>query len=80
MIKFQMIENEKPLVTFPLFAFNQEQYIREAIEGAFAQTYEPLEISLSDDVSSDDTFEIKVQMANEYSGVHSVKAVQQPIN
>ncbi len=42
----------RPLVTFALFAYNQEQYIREAVEGAFSQTYEPLEIILSDDCSS----------------------------
>ena len=44
---------DRPLVTFALFAYNQEQYIREAVEGAFSQTYEPLEIILSDDCSSD---------------------------
>ena len=41
----------RPLVTFALFAYNQEKYIREAVEGAFSQTYEPLEIILSDDYS-----------------------------
>jgi len=40
---------ERPLLTFALFGYNQEQYIREAVEGAFAQTYSPLEIILSDD-------------------------------
>jgi len=30
---------DRPLVTFALFAYNQEQYIREAVEGAFSQTY-----------------------------------------
>ena len=32
---------ERPLMTFALFAYNQEKYIREAVVGAFAQTYEP---------------------------------------
>jgi hypothetical protein len=32
---------DRPLVTFALFAYNQEKYIREAVVGAFAQTYEP---------------------------------------
>lgn len=39
---------EKPLVTFALFAYNQESCIREAVEGALAQDYENLEIILSD--------------------------------
>ena len=56
----QMPDNvtDRPLVTFALFAYNQEEFIREAVEGAFAQTYEPLEIILSDDCSSDRTYEI----------------------
>ena len=49
---------DRPLVTFALFAYNQEQHIREAVDGAFSQTYEPLEIILSDDCSTDRTFEI----------------------
>lgn len=64
---------ESPLVTFALFAYNQEQYIREAVEGAFSQTYSPLEIILSDDCSSDQTFEIMENMARNYQGPHLVK-------
>lgn len=63
---------ERPLVTFALFAYNQEKYIREAVEGAFSQTYEPLEIILSDDCSTDRTFEIMQEMAAEYKGPHRV--------
>lgn len=62
----------RPLVTFALFAYNQEAYIREAVEGAFSQTYSPLEVILSDDCSSDRTFEIMQQMAQEYRGPHRV--------
>jgi glycosyltransferase involved in cell wall biosynthesis len=54
---------DRSLVTFALFAYNQEKYIREAVEGALAQTYEPLEIILSDDCSSDRTFETMREMA-----------------
>lgn len=63
---------ERPLVTFAVFAYNQEKYIREAVEGAFAQTYSPLEIILSDDCSTDRTFEIMEEMAREYEGPHRV--------
>jgi glycosyltransferase involved in cell wall biosynthesis len=59
-------------VTFALFAYNQEQYIREAVLGAFSQTYEPLEIILSDDCSTDRTYEIMSEMAREYRGPHRV--------
>ena len=65
---------DQPMVTFALFAYNQEKYIREAVKGAFSQTYEPLEIILSDDCSSDRTFEIMQEMAKAYQGPHRVVA------
>jgi len=70
--KMPQSENQQPLVTFALLAYNQEDYIREAIEGAFSQTYSPLEIILSDDCSSDRTFGIMQEMANKYDGVHRI--------
>lgn len=75
-----MSDAEKPLVTFALFAYNQEQYIREAVEGAFSQTYEPLEIILSDDCSSDRTFEIMQEMVASYVGSHRVILVRNNFN
>lgn len=63
---------DHPLVTFVLFAYNQEDYIRDAVESAFAQTYKPLEIILSDDCSSDRTFNIMQEMAASYRGPHKV--------
>ena len=63
---------EKPLVSLILLAYNQEQYIREAVEGALAQTYEPLEIVISDDCSPDQTFEIMKQLVEAYDGPHHV--------
>lgn len=61
-----------PLVTFALVSFNQEMYVLEAIQGAFSQTYSPLEILISDDCSSDRTYEIIEQMTNVYNGPHKV--------
>lgn len=71
---------DRPLVTFALFAYNQEKYIREAVEGAFSQTYSPLEIILSDDCSSDQTFKIMEEMARDYQGPHLVKCRKSPKN
>ena len=65
--------DERPLVTFALFAYNQERYIQEAVEGALAQTYSPLEIIISDDSSSDRTYEIMRGLAENYSGPHLLK-------
>lgn len=58
-------DQDRPLVTFALIAYDQERFIREAVEGAFSQTYSPLEIILSDDCSSDRTFEIIKDVAAE---------------
>ena len=46
----------KPLISFLLLTYNQENYIQDAINGALAQTYSPLEIIISDDCSTDGTY------------------------
>ncbi|MBN8260727.1 MAG: glycosyltransferase [Xanthomonadales bacterium] len=51
------------LASFTVFAYNQEAFVRDAIRGAFAQDYRPLEVILSDDGSSDRTFEIMQEEA-----------------
>jgi glycosyltransferase involved in cell wall biosynthesis len=50
-------------VSFVVFAYNQERFIAEAVKGAFGQTYEPLQIVLSDDCSTDDTFRVMQALA-----------------
>jgi glycosyltransferase involved in cell wall biosynthesis len=64
--------NNRPLVSFLLFAYKQEEFVREAIRGAFSQTYEHLEIILSDDCSPDRTFEIIKEEAQAYQGPHHI--------
>jgi glycosyltransferase involved in cell wall biosynthesis len=72
--------SNRPLLTFSIGAYNQEQFIRQAVEGAFAQTYSPLQIILSDDCSRDRTFEIMAQMASTYRGPHEVVLNRNPKN
>ena len=67
-----MTDSGHPLVTFVLYAYNQEACISKAIAGAFSQTYSPLEIVLSDDCSSDRTFELMQSAAARYEGPHTV--------
>lgn len=73
-------EPERPLVTFILLAYNQQAYVRAAIEGAFAQSYDPMEIILSDDCSNDRTFEIMQDCARSYTGSKTVIARQNQSN
>ncbi len=75
-----MYNNSKPLVTFALFAFNQEDYISEAVYGALSQTYSPLEIILSDDCSTDQTFLIIKNIIKKYSGPHKIILNKNNIN
>jgi|GEM_PF-2700822 cellulose synthase/poly-beta-1,6-N-acetylglucosamine synthase-like glycosyltransferase len=49
---------ERPLLTFGLSGYNHAHFIENAILGTLSQTYTPLEIILSDDHSSDGTFQI----------------------
>jgi len=75
-----MSEPDRPLVSFVLVAYNQERFVAEAIQGAFAQTYSPLEIILSDDCSTDRTFEVMKEEAARYAGPHSVVLNRNPRN
>lgn len=49
----QNSDPQKPLVSFCVKSYNQREYIDEALDGAFSQTYRPLEIVVCDDGSSD---------------------------
>jgi|GEM_PF-809665 len=64
--------SKKPLVSLCLFAYNHERWIRQAVEGALAQTYSPLEILFSDDGSSDKTFAIMEELSKQYVGPHKI--------
>ena len=56
-----------------IWSYNQEKLIAESIKSAFFQECPPIEILISDDCSSDSTFEIIKEMAATYSGPHNVK-------
>lgn len=61
-----------PKVSFVLLAWCQEKYIEEAVRAALAQDYSPLEIILSDDRSSDRTYELMSEVVSRYDGPHKV--------
>lgn len=66
------MKDNKPLVSYLLFSYNQEKYIKEAVESALAQTYSPLEIIISDDHSTDNTWEIIKKLVDNYKGPHKI--------
>ncbi|HWX19237.1 MAG TPA: glycosyltransferase [Candidatus Binatia bacterium] len=63
---------DRPLISFMIWCYNQEAYIREAVEGALSQDYSPLEIVICDDCSKDRTFEIVQEIAAGYKGPHQL--------
>lgn len=69
-----------PLVTLFVLGYRQEAHVRAAIEGAFAQTWSPLEIILSDDNSPDGTFAVMEEMAAAYDGPHRIVLNRNPRN
>ena len=59
------MNSEQPLATLFIAFYNQEDFVEDAVKGALSQTYENLEIILSDDCSTDKTFdEIKNGLRN----------------
>ena len=49
---------ERPLVSFCLLFYNHREWFKAALDAAFAQTYRPLEIVISDDGSADGSAEL----------------------
>lgn len=70
----------RPLVTLALMGYNQEQMVEGAVLGALAQTYSPLEILISDDCSTDQTFERAAAVVAGYEGPHQVRLNRNPRN
>jgi len=68
-----LLSQDRPLATIILFAYNQQDIVVEAVESLLAQTYSPLEIILSDDCSSDNTFNRMSSLVDCYSGPHRIK-------
>ena len=63
---------EKKRYTLLITCYNFENFIREAVEGALTQTYEPLDIIVSDDCSTDRSWEVIQETVAAYKGPHHV--------
>ena len=63
---------DKPRFTLLITCYNFENFIREAVESALAQTYEPLDIIVSDDCSTDRSWEVIQETVAAYKGPHHV--------
>ena len=73
-------DGTRPLVSILLIAFNQQATVAEAVAGALAQTWSPLEILISDDASTDGTFAAMEAAAASAAGPHRVILNRNPRN
>ena len=74
------MHQDTPLVSLCIFTYNQEAYVEYAVKSALQQKYSSLEIIISDDCSTDSTYEIIKNIVSEYKGKHKVTVVQNPVN
>ena len=68
------------LISFLVFGYNHERFIAEAVRGALGQTYEPLEIVITDDCSTDATAEIIERELAGYTGPHRIRLLRNEHN
>jgi glycosyltransferase involved in cell wall biosynthesis len=55
-----------------LFTYNQEKFVEEAVKAALNQQCSPIEILITDDNSSDKTFDIVKECVKNYKGPHKI--------
>jgi glycosyltransferase involved in cell wall biosynthesis len=68
-----MEDNHLPIVTIGIPIYNEEKYISETLLSAINQTYRNLQILISDNCSTDNTFEIITKIGEKYGNVHIVR-------
>lgn len=66
---------EHPLISVALMTYNQERYVKEALQSVLNQTYANIEIIVSDDCSQDGTWDVVQKEVNAYranGGAHDI--------
>ena len=62
-----MSENkDTPLVSIIVITYNSSKYVLETLESAYNQTYQNIELIISDDCSTDDTVEVCKKWVDEH--------------
>ncbi|MFM2066586.1 MAG: hypothetical protein RLZZ584_1495 [Pseudomonadota bacterium] len=61
-----------PAATILFLAYQQRAYVEDALRSVLGQACEPVEIILSDDASTDGTFEAMAAVAHTYRGPHEL--------
>ncbi len=64
--------SDQPLISMLVMTYRQAPWVAQAIRGALSQTYQPLEIIISDDCSPDETWAVIQGAVAGYQGPHSL--------
>jgi glycosyltransferase involved in cell wall biosynthesis len=67
-------------VSFVIVTYNQEDYVKDAIQSVFSQTFSPIEIIIADDCSTDNTFKIIKSEVETYKGPNQVRVFRNEVN
>lgn len=67
-------------VTLLLLTYNQAHLVREAAESCLQQVGPPIDIVLSDDASTDDTWAVLQSVTRAYAGPHRLVLRRNPVN
>lgn len=62
----------KQRVAAIFITFNQKDFVEKSLESLFDQTYKNFDIVISDDCSTDGTFEVIQELVSNYSGPHKI--------
>lgn len=75
------INSEQPLVSVAVITYNSAKYVLETLESVKAQTYDNIELVVSDDCSIDNTVELCQQwIEKNRSRFLEVNIIQSPVN
>jgi len=73
--------SEQPLVSIVVITYNSSKYVLETLESAKAQSYQNIELIISDDCSKDDTIEVcQHWLKNNENCFIKAKLIQTPKN
>lgn len=69
-----------PLASIILVTYNQVAYVQEALLSVAGQTYGNLEVVVSDDASTDGTFDLILEFCEQYNGPHTFIVNRNDVN
>lgn len=67
-------------VTAVLLTYNSERFVEESLNSVLEQSCPPMEVVVSDDASSDETYRHVCKVADRYRGAHRISLYRQSTN